>query len=645
MLISTHRRPRTLLHVLLCGSLCACAWSGVRAQIQPANTPAENNFKLDPQKAEDAYYSGVRLLSQHDLAAAEKQFLRAATLNPQRSDYSVALTLTRDHRISDLVQQAAQARLQNHTTEANSLLAQARTIDPNNELVLEHRAYTASVPQPQSATPAQIHHEPEISIAPPIELEPNPGPQPLDLRGDVHQVVIQAARAYGIRTVLDDSVASQEIRFKLDDASYTQAMPILLRMAHLFAVPLDAKTLLVAKDTEENRARFERLVEESIYVPALTVEQMNELVNIVKNVFDVKQIVATPASGILAIRAPGPTLKALNYTLADLLDGGSEVMLEIKLVSVDRSISRNLGANTPTSVGAISVTQEAQSLVTANQSTVNQVISSGAFVPTGNATTDILTEAAYLLLSGLVTDVKLSNLFAIAGNGLSLTGFYLGSGATLNFALNSSDTRALDDITVRVNDRQTATLRVGSKYPITTGTYSSGISSSTSSALAGVSINGTSASALLSQYLGSSSAATIPQIQYEDLGLTLKTTPYVLKSGLVRVGVDFKIEALTGDSLDNIPILTSSNFVSDLLVPDGSTAVMIAQLSNTQSAAISGIPGLASLPGFQDTLANTLRDTDSSELVMIITPHVVRHRASEVASRRIPFTSTVPAEN
>ena len=114
---------------------------------------------------------------------------------------------------------------------------------------------------------------------------------------------------------------------------------------------------------------------------------------------------------------------------------------------------------------------------------------------------------------------------------------------------------------------------------------------------------------------------------------------------MVRVGVDFKIEALTGDSNDNIPILTSSNFVSDLLIPDGSTAVMIAQMSNTQSASVSGIPGLASLPGFQDTLADTLRNTASSELVMIITPHVVRHRASDIASRRIPFNSTVPAEN
>ena len=572
---------------------------------------AQAPVKPDTQKAADAYDAGARLLSQHDLAAAEKQLQRAVELNPERSDYSLALTAAHNQHIGELVQQAAQARLVNHTAQANSLLAQARAIDPNNELVLQHPEFAANAQQPGAATQAQLHNKVEFTIAPPIEINPARGAQSVHLRGDVKSVVQQLAQAYGIRAVLDDSVTPQDLRFDLDDVTYAQAMPILLQMGHLMATAVDARTLLIAKDNEENRAKFERLVEETIYVPGITNEQMNELSNIVKNVFDVKQIVATPGSGLLAIRAPGPTLKAVNYTLADLLDGGAQVMLEIKVLSVDKMYSQNLGISPPTSAGAISITQEAQSIVNANQSLVQTAISSGAFVPTGNAIKDILTEAAYLVLSGLVTDAKLSNLFAIAGNGLTLTGFYLNSGASLSLALNESDTRALDDISIQVADTQTATLRVGEKYPITVGTYSSGVSSSTSSALAGVTVNGVSASTLLNQYLGSAATSTVPQIQYEDLGLTLKTTPFVQKSGLIRVSVDFKVEALTGASLDNIPILTTSNFVSSITMPEGSTGVMIAQLSTSESAAVTGFPGLGSLPGFQDSLSQTLRQNGS----------------------------------
>ena len=100
----------------------------------------------------------------------------------------------------------------------------------------------------------------------------------------------------------------------------------------------------------------------------------------------------------------------------------------------------------------------------------------------------------------------------------------------------------------------------GSKYPVTSSTYSSGLSSAALGALAGRSVNGVSASSLAQQLLGASSASTIPIIQYEDLGITLKVTPSVLRSGLISVHVDMKIEALTGASLDNIPILTSRRF-------------------------------------------------------------------------------------
>ena len=106
-----------------------------------------------------------------------------------------------------------------------------------------------------------------------------------------------------------------------------------------------------------------------------------------------------------------------------------------------------------------------------------------------------------------------------------------------------------------------------------------------------------------------------------------------------------KIEALTGASLNNIQVLTNSNFVSGITVQDGMTAVMMTDLSSTQLASISGLPGLGDLPGFQDALASANRETDRSELVLLITPRLVRKRSSSMASRRIPFASSVPAEN
>jgi general secretion pathway protein D len=625
------------LSAFLRGVGVMCTLSAAVALAQATDAAPAKPVKADPQKAEEAFLAGARLLDRRDLGSAQLEFGKAVALNPARSDYALALGLTREHRVSDLIQQAAKARMTNHPLLADSLIAEAHAIDPFNERVLEHLG--------DSAAPEPARFTPQITYAGPIELQPAPGPQDLQLRGDTRQVVTRAAQAYGIKVVFDDSVPSATLRFEMDHTPYTQAMPILFRMAHVFAVPLDTKMLLVAKDTEENRQKFERQLEETLYIPGSTTEQMNELSNIIKNVFDVKQINVSNSSGTIAIRAPAPTLKAVNYTLADMLDGGAEVALEIKLVTVNKTLERNIGIVPPTSGSAFSAAAEVSSFVQANQTLINNAISSGAFVPSGSASAQLVEEAAFLILSGLATDAKLTNVISFFGNGLTLFGASISGGATLNVALNSSDSRALDDVTIRVADRQTATLRVGEKYPVTTATYGSGVSSSTAAALKNVTINGQSAAGLLNQYLGSASTATVPMVQYEDLGITLKTTPTVLRSGLVSMHIDFKIEALNGASLDNIPVLNSSNFVSDITVPDGNTVVMLSEVSRSEAASISGFPGLGELPGFQETLSDTDKQIAHSEVIMLVTPHLVRRRANSMASRVYPFSTSVPQEN
>ena len=605
-----------------------------------ASRLAAQAVQANPQQAEQAYLAGARLLDGKNFAGAQAEFARAASLDATHPEYARAQELTRDERVNALVQQAARARMLQRPAEAEKLLAEAHALDPASEIVQQHTDDAASV---NNTFPPASRFDRNLNFAGPIHLTPKPGLQDLHLRGDARQVVTQLASQYGIKAVVDDQVSGPSLRMDLEQVSYVQAMPVLFQMAHLFAVPLNATTILVAKDTQDNRAKLERQVEETVYIPGSTVEQLNELLNIVKNVYDVRQVVASPLAGSLSIRAPEATIRAVNYTLADLVDGGSEVLLRIQLISVDKTHTLNTGATTPTSAGAFSVAAEAQSLVAANQATIQAAISQGLLVlPAANSNAqNVLLEAAFLVFAAGVADARLTNLLTLVGGGLTLFGVNYGGSAGFNLALNSSEARALDDISVRIGDRQTTTLRVGSKYPITTATYSSGLSAAQTSALAGVSINGTSASSLLA---AASSVATVPQVQFEDLGITLKTEATTLKSGLVRLKVDFKLEALTGASADGIPVLTSRNFISDITVKDGGTAVMLSDLSSTEAASVNGIPGLAELPGFQESVADRLKETDSSELVLLVTPTVVRRRSNEAASRRIVFQPSGPQD-
>lgn len=589
------------------------------------------------RQADDDYLEGARLLDRGELATAEKAFLKAAGIIPTKPEYVQAATLAREHRVTELVQQAGRARLLGHPQQADTLLAQASRLDPENNIVSQHRS-TASEPQSRLETQLRdrgtnaFERRPD-RLAGPIVLSASTEGKDLHLRGTTQQVIQQAFSLYGIRTVMDDSLQSQPMRVELEKIGYERASDIVLSMAHAFAVPLDQHTIIIAKDTPQNRQRLEPQLEETIYVPGFTSAQMKELGTVVQNVFDVKKASIQSNGGRIAVRAPGNTISAINQTLTDLVDGGAEVVLDINLYSVDRTRRRNIGVQLPQQIGVYNAESAAHDIVSANQSLVNQAISQG-LVP---ADANDITIALALISSGLVQSSLLANTIGFFGGGLTLSGVTTNAPTTFNLALNSSDTRVLDTIKLRLGDRETGTFRSGTRYPIITSTYSSGITGLPGS-LAGATINGVSAQSLISK----ATSVTIPQIQFEDLGLTMKATPTVQKSGQVSMQLDLKIEALGNSSLNNIPVLANRQFVSTITVKDGESTLLASSLSRSESAAISGLPGLGELPGFQTATANKISERDTSELVLLITPHIVRHRKDNAAGPRIAFEQRLP---
>jgi len=588
--------------------------------------------KQNAKAAEDAYLSGARLVERNDLTGAELQFHKAVALNSANHDYALALNVTHERHVNELIQQAGKARLLGQHEKAETLLAEARLLDPENKIV--------GTQVDSGELPKAFHPEIEPWIregpafAGPITLEPYSGKKSFRLHSDEQDVIRQVLSAYGVRPVFDESVGRENIRFELDDSPYQEAVPVLLNITHLFAVSLDAKSVFIAKDTPENRQRLERQLQETIYIPGMTNEEMDSLGTLVKNIFDVKEVTVGKSSGTLVLRAPQETLTYVNLTLADLIDGGSEVMIDLQLYSVDKTNQRNIGAQLPQQVGVYSVASTAQGIVSSNQSLVNQAIAQG-LIPAGSSN---ITIALALIASGLVQSTLLSNTVGFFGGGLTQTGVTTNQFAAFNLSLTASDTRALNDIQIRVADRQSATFRVGERYPITTATYSSGVTSS--SVPSNATINGVSVSSLLNSAAGT--IATIPQIQYEDLGLTLKATPTVQKSGAIKMHIDLKIEALSGGSINNIPILNSQQFASDVTLDDGDTALMVSSLSKNEAASINGYPVLSELPGFQTATADRTTDTSSSDLILLITPHITRRRSNLTVGPRIAINLPEP---
>jgi len=298
------------------------------------------------------------------------------------------------------------------------------------------------------------------------------------------------------------------------------------------------------------------------------------------------------------------------------MDGRSQVLLDVRVYEIARSRTINVGVQTPQQFSAFNLNSQIQQVLNGNQALIQQIVSAGL----ANAN-DLEAIAAILLASGQISNSVLSSPFAVFGGGLTATGVSLGT-ITVNMALNTSDSRAIDQLQLRLQDQETGNILAGMHYPIIQSSYSNLTG-------AGANIPGLNTAGVSSQLaaLGIDSSSlnqqTIPQIQYQDLGLQMKATPYIHRDQSVSLKVDLKIDALGGTSINNIPILTNRQFSGILDLKDGASALVTSNLSSQEANAISGLPGLSEIPGLQSTTNKSVQ-TSNDELVILITPHVVR---------------------
>ena len=230
------RQPRTSA-IARCTAVLALASFSLTtvAQAPPAESPQSSGSTAAPaapskgpkgisetlskkqiEDAEDAYLAGARLLDKKDVGGAELEFAKALKLNPANHDYAMAAAVAHEQHVTQLVQQAGKARLLGQREKAETLLAEARLLDPQNEFVMQHLdpGTTPKVFKPEIEP--WIREGP--SLAGPVTLLPTPGPQSFHLHSDMQDVIRNVLSTYGIRAVFDESVKRDSVRFDLEDS-------------------------------------------------------------------------------------------------------------------------------------------------------------------------------------------------------------------------------------------------------------------------------------------------------------------------------------------------------------------------------------------------------------------------------------------
>ena len=604
--------------------------------------PVKASSLRSQRKAAKLYLQGVKLLEKKQPEQAWATLNEAVELAPANTTYTRAAEVARQSLVTQLVQQASRQReLEDSRRAAGlapggitadpkegsaALMQRALSIDPTNPMVLEHLNQLAGATSNaniggtasaapvlvEAAMPDRIQDQNTLADGP-IVLQPKLDRHSFHTRGSARQIIQEVFRAYGLEASVSDSGSggqsnmNKQVRLDLDDATYPEAMRVITMLTQSFYEPIDPHRVVVAADTRENRAQFQRLQMETVYLGSMNEKELTEVNQIAKNVFDAPQATTEPTAGTLTLRAPAKTMTAFNQTLAILEQGKGEVDLEIKVIQLAHIANRETGVTAFQQTGVYNTLSEVQSIINNNQSAVQQIIAQG-LVPNDTTLNNQITIIGILLAAGQLSGGIFSNGLISFGNGISASLLSV-SPATLTMSLNSSDTRTLDDIHLQLADDEDGTFKIGERFPIETSQFSS-------AALPNIPGISSTATAAASQ--------VIPQVQYEDIGLTLKATPKIMRSNDVALKIELKITALGGTSLNSIPILNSQEDSGVITLMAGETAMMAENISSTESRALNGLPGIGDIPGLED-FNDIQKNQNISRILILITPRILRN--------------------
>jgi general secretion pathway protein D len=606
-------------------------------QSAPASTPLP---KAQDEKADCATKSGNNLppcpVSKRDRKAADHQFKeaahlqekgklfeafdrykQAADLDPANAAYASAREALRQQLVRDELDLGNKQLIANERVEAMAAFRTALSLDPDNEFVRQRvRDVLGEVTIPGLRVVA------DAPGAEPIRIEPAPGLRDFHFRGNSRDFLEQVANAYGLTLIFDDSVQSRPLRVDVTQVDFARAFTTASQLTKTFSVPLSPRQLLVVADSPSNRQAYERMTSRTFYVPeAGSPQELNDIVNALRIMFDIRYIVQQPNQGTITMRAPAAAVDAATRFLESLSGGRPQVLFEVKAYEVSSTLTRQIGVSAPLELQVFNVPTEAQKLL-GNQNIndiINQLIASG-LINQGN-TTQIAALIAQFL--GQNSSPLLGGTLLLFGGGITQSAIPL-PGTTFNLSVNDSTVRTLENLTLRAGHGTPAILKIGSRVPILNATFAP-----------------ISNSPALSQVLQNQSfQAPFPSFNYEDVGLNIKATPLVRRDSAVTVDLEMQIRALGSVNINGIPVISNREYKGTITVRDGEQIVVAGMLSQSEQRSVRGFPGISQLPLIGAALSNHNKQFQNSELLIVLTPHILRG-VEEGTNREIQIPSSI----
>ena len=554
------------------------------------------------RKAKEAFSRGLQFEKSRHIDQAYAEFDTAARLVPTSVDYVTALSVTREELISQHLKQGSTDLEKGLPVEAQAEFRSALSLDPENQFARQRLQDTAAEWTPTGTVSVHL-----LKDSGEVRVAPSGTPHEFHFRGDSRALLTQVANTFGISVGFDESLVSRRVHFDIDSVDFYAAMAAACDVTGSFWTPLSDKQIWLARDTAENHRLYDRMVLRSFQiVNATTPQDMTDVVNLLRTVFEVRFLQPQPQTGVVIVRAPMRTLDAVTEFLTNLGKARPQVVLDIKVFEVDHQLTRNIGLHLPNNFNLFNIPTAALAGLSGLggqniQDLINQLISSGG-----------INEANSEAISGLLAQLQgqgnsiFSQPLATFGGGLTFMGLSLDQLAA-QFSRNESWVKLLDHATLRASQGNDASFRMGQRYPIVNASFAPIFNT-----------------AAISQVLQNGSfEAPIPSFSYEDLGLDLKAKPAISGNSRINLDLEMQLRTLAGQSLNGVPVIANRQYKGSIGLESGEQAVVASSITTSEMLSMTGVPGLGFIPGLNRIATTNNKTTENDELLLVITPHIV----------------------
>ncbi len=531
-----------------------------------------------PKSSQEAK-QGQKAEELQDYDTALLYYQRALRADPTNTEYKLKAARLRFEASNYHLSQGEKLKDKGDLALALAEFQKAASIDPANsqaaqevQHVLETLAARAAADNPAA---------PPVGPSGPMMMEGPPTLRPLSkdhipnlkMTNDSKIVFQTIANLADLTVVFDPEFQGKRIPFEARNLTLQEALDIAALQSKAFWKPITGNIIFVASGDPAKRKEYEEEIVRVFYLTNITADKdLTEIVTAIRNMFTPalsKMNVITAQNAIVVRDTPDKVL-LVGKLIGALDKAKAEVVVEVSIAEVNLDNQHTLGVSPSTSASA-------------------------TFAPPSTGTT-----------SGSAAVIALNELrhLSTADYNINLPS------ATVTALLSNNNTKILQNPEIRAVDGQKASLKIGDRVPVATGSFQAGVGAGLGTAGAGV-----------------VSPLVNTQFQYQDVGVNIDITPRILPDRDVAMHIKIEVSAVTSNvniGGINQPVISQRVIEHDVRLKDGEVNVLGGLIQRTDTTSIAGWPGLAKIPIMRYLFSTDAVEHKDDEILIVLTPRVVR---------------------